>query len=212
MDKRIITLLFIVWTMSINLYAEGNAMISLVKQLEDIIVFGDSNAPDDLGVTVAAKEYVQYFKTSRKENILNLITFFHIDSIDAILEWGGGLRHEYYVIILSKDMIFFSCWIADNVSYTKIKLDNQVTIRTIKEKLDFISTCSGGAISSFSTDRKVFFITLYNNGHIKKAFYSDFPENNLFQIKDKKTYFNELESLIKLLVNSVKTNLPQLTY
>lgn len=190
-----------VWMMmSAGLYAEENKSgACVVKDLGDILVLKDPDDPRDGRLTVAAREYVSYSRESRRENISKLISLFHIESPDAILEWGGGLGREYHVVLFSDGKIYRTSWHGNSIVFAKINPD-EVTRREISKKLKKLSGWPGEAVR-YSTDRIVLFMTFYENGIPRKAFYSDFPDDVPQKEEPGKTCFNELRDLLRILAN-----------
>lgn len=197
-----------VWMMmSAGLYAEESrfACRVVVKDLKDVIVFKDPDDPRDGGLTVAAREAVSRFRKSRYENIAKLISLFHIESLDAILEWGGGLSPVYHVILFSDGKIYRASWDEKSVVFAKSGPDNESVNREIREKLENLSRWSGEA-EKFSADRTVLFMTFYGNGIPQKAFYADFPEDAP-QKENGKTCFNELRALLQILRKVIRADI-----
>ena len=198
--KKVMLFVVCVLVMLSELYAEENQSgACVVKDLGDILIFKDPDDPRDGRLTVAAREYVSYFRESRRENISKLVSLFHIESPDALLEWGGGLGREYHVVLFSDGKIYRTSWHGNSIVFAKINPD-EVTRREISKKLKKLSGWSGEAVK-YSTDRIVLFMTFYENGIPRKAFYSDFPDDVPQKEEPGKTCFNEWRDLLRILEN-----------
>lgn len=177
MGKKIIFPVIVVAT--IFLTASGNDMNScMIRNLEDTVIFEEESPYSNrTGLTRDAKETINYFKDSRKVLIAKLMSLFQIDSIQAVLEWGGGLEKRYYVLIFSEDTIYWLTWVKNRESFGKVVIDNDGLCQSIKQRIEILSRYDGGKGLMEVDEREVLFMTFYYNGTPYKTYYTDYPEH-----------------------------------
>ena len=207
MDKRIVLLVFAgVWIMStMDLHSNDNPKICRVKNLEETIIFKDNGDFFDRYLADAARARIKQIGKTRTERISALISRFHIDSINAIVEWGGGLDQKYYVVILSENMIYLLSWGGDNISFTKIRILDRRLKDFFEKKIEILFNYTGEA-KKISQEPFVLFMTFYKDCVPAKTFYSDFPDANS-PTESNSYHYNELGDLIKTLKETVKENM-----
>lgn len=208
MDKRVIGIIVFICLVLINSYAGDHISRYLVKDLEDTAIFYDNPNISRKSFNNAAKENMDFFKDIRKKKILRLVSFFHINSINAILEWGGGLEKKYCIVIFSKDTIYWLTWIRENDAMGKIRVENKNLIYSLDNKLKKLSDYTGGSLKAAS-DRIILFITFYKENLPQKTFCSDYPDKkNEFE----NYLYNELACLIKMVKSIIRRDISFIMY
>ena len=208
MGKRITFFISILGTIYLSAYARS-VNDSMVKDLKETVVFNNpASLSQRTSLASGAQWYIQYFQQARKEKLARIQSLFQIDSIRAILEWGGGLEKKYNLVLFTNDAICWISWGRNHEAFGKVAIDNKNLNRSITQKIDLLSRYNGGEELAYTHDRTVLFMTFYQNNAPYKTFYADFPDRVLIS---RSPYYGELDALLKTITELIGSSVKEVS-
>ncbi len=169
-----------------------NRHVCVIKDLDETIVYkshirrnGWNPAREFWNDTAAW--YIDYYKKIRKETFTNALPLLRIDTIDAIMEWGGGLLKTYDVVVFADDEICWLSWAGDDEwgaspclsQVAKFKFYNDLVKSRLKKSIDELKDFPGGYQGMVGVDMPIFFMTFYTNNVPSKTFCSEIPSEKI---------------------------------
>ncbi len=192
MDKnrfsRVIILICVSGMLFYPSYADTPHVIKkcVVEDLEKTIVYNPDKNSAQSNLIVTAQYFMNLYAKSRRDILSVVLPLFQLRSIDAVLEWGGGMTGFYTIVIIASDSI---CWIkwtggekfAENYfasTIGQVPLKNKYVARSFKEKINNLIDYCGSKPSRVSSEPSIFFMTFYKNNQPQKTFCSEIPRDD----------------------------------